>query len=138
MVTKLKDFSRSSLQWNLHLSTCIHLDFTASQSCSKISIFVHFFVILYWICLNLAFINLIKIHEQSTFQALTNSEICMSLSVLAKISQSFKNKRYSRFFCRNVSYLWKAVKFMEWEIEKYGFHHWLELEKYFEMLINFN
>ena len=75
---------------------------------------------------------------QSTYKALTNSEICMSLSVLAKISQSFKNKRYSRFFCRNVSYLWKAVKFMEWEIEKYGFHHWLELEKYFEMLINFN
>ena len=24
------------------------------------------------------------------------------------------------------------------EIETYGFHHWLELEKYFEMLMNFN
>ena len=34
--------------------------------------------------------------------------------------------------------VWKAVKFKQKQVETYGFHHWLGLERFFNLHIDFD
>ena len=52
-------------------------------------------------------------------------------------NQNFLHLHHSRMTLI-TTHVWKAVKFQQRQVETYGFHHWLELGKFFNLHIDFN
>ena len=52
------------------------------------------------------------------------------------------NQNFQHFHhCRMTlitTHVWKAVKFEQRQVETYGFHHWLELEKFSNFHMDFD
>ena len=58
------------------------------------------------------------------------------------IQKNEKNQNSLHFhLCRMTlitTYVWKAVKFQQRQVETCGFHHWVELEDLFNSIMNLN